>query len=361
MPTPRSTVAALAATTLLLAACGSDDDTATAPTETPPAADEQDPIALPVVVATTTIWADVTANVACDGLAEIETIIPPGGDPHSFEPSLRDRETMENADLVVANGLFLEESLIDTIDAVEQTGVPVLRVGDGLATIEMGEYGDEDHADDDHNDEAHADEEDHADEEHADEEEHADDEEHGHDGADPHVWWDPTRVAEALPAIAEALVAAGLDEAEVDACAERYGAELAALDDEIEATVTPLPVDDRLLVTNHDSLGYFADRYDFAILGSVIPSSSSLAATSAAELDALAAEIEATGVPAIFAETQHSSADAEALADRIGDVEVVELLTGTLGEPGSEADNYVGWLRQNATTIVDALSADGER
>ena len=91
--------------------------------------------AAPIVVATTSIWADITANVACDGLAEIETIIPPGGDPHSFEPSLRDRETMDNADLVVANGLFLEESLDDTIDAVESNGVPVLRVADELDPI----------------------------------------------------------------------------------------------------------------------------------------------------------------------------------------------------------------------------------
>ncbi len=93
------------------------------------------PIGGAVVVATTSIWADITANVACDGLADVRTIIPPGGDPHSFEPSLRDRETLDDADLIVANGLSLEESLEDTIDAVESGGVPVLRVGDGLDPI----------------------------------------------------------------------------------------------------------------------------------------------------------------------------------------------------------------------------------
>jgi len=89
----------------------------------------------------------------------------------------------------------------------------------------------------------------------------------------------------------------------------------------------------------------------------VIPSSSSLAATNPAELDALADAIETLGVPAIFAETQQSSADADALANRIGGIEIVELLTGTLGEPESEAATYVDWLRFNTRAIVDALSA----
>lgn len=308
---------------LLLAACGANngDDTTSS-----------DATGLPAVVATTSIWADITANVACDGLADVRTIVPAGGDPHSFEPSLRDRETMENAAVVIANGLFLEESLEDTIDAVESTGVPVLRVGDGLDTIPIGEGG----HDDEHEDEG---------------------DDHG--GADPHVWWDPTLVADAVPVIVDALADIGIERRALDACAERYLAELSELDDEIAAIVAGLPVERRILVTNHDSLAYFADRYEFEVLGSVIPSSSSLAATSPAELDALAADIEATGVPAIFAETQQSSADAEALADRIGDVAVVSLLTGTLGEPGGDADNYVGWLRQNARMIVDALDPAG--
>lgn len=320
----RSSTAATTAVVLLLAACGSDSESSTATSDD-----------APTVVATTSIWADITSNVACDGLARVEGIIPPGGDPHSFEPSLRDRETMEDATLVVANGLFLEESLEDTIDAVEANGVPVLRVGDGLDTIPAAGHDDEDHdkADD-----------------------HETNDEHGHDGDDPHVWWDPTRIAAAAPAIADALADAGIDRTALDACVADYLDELAALDDEVMAIVEPLPVAQRLLVTNHDSLGYFADRYDFEVIGSVIPSSSSLAATSPAELDALAADIEATGVSAIFADTQNSSTDADALANRIGDVAVISMLTDTLDEPGTEQGTYIGWLRQNANTIVAALA-----
>ena len=117
-----------------------------------------------------------------------------------------------------------------------------------------------------------------------------------------------------------------------------------------------LPEDQRVFVTNHDSLGYFADRYDFEILGSVIPSASTLAQTNPAELEELAESIEAAGVTAIFVETQHSSSDANALADRVGDVEVVALLTGTLDEPGTEGSTYLGWLLQNAHLIVEGLS-----
>ena len=91
------------------------------------------------IVATTSIWADVAGNIACDGLAEIETVIPIGGDPHSFEPSLQDREVLENADLIVANGLALEESLEDTIDAAEQHGTPVFRFADHMTPLEAGD------------------------------------------------------------------------------------------------------------------------------------------------------------------------------------------------------------------------------
>jgi len=342
-PRTRRGAAVLAAGTLLLAACGSDDDASTLQTAevddtTENVADDETAAvaAAPTVVATTSIWADVTANVACDGLAAVETIIPLGGDPHSFEPSLRDRETMDNAELVVANGLFLEESLADTIDAVESNGVTVLRVGDELDPLPAG---DASHDDDDHEGD-----------------DHEGDDDHDHGEFDPHVWWDPTRMAAAVPPIADALADAGVDRAALDACSDSYIDELNALDTEVTSIVAPLPADQRILVTNHDSLSYFADRYGFEVVGSVIPSSSSLAATSPAELDALAADIEATGVPAIFADTQSSTDDADALANRIGNVEVVTLLTGTLDESGSAAGTYTGWLRQNVQTIVDALN-----
>lgn len=276
----------------------------------------------PSVVATTTIWADVARNVACNDLATVETIIPAGADPHEFEASLKDRETMDHAALIVANGLNLEESMVDMIATVESDGVPVVRVGDHVDTLPIRSHDDG-----------------------------------STNGAeDPHIWFDPTRVVQALPAIADALADAGVDRAALDACVADYTGRLTTLDTEVAAIVAPLPVDQRLLVTNHDSLGYFADRYGFEVLGSVIPSPSSLSATNPAELQVLAGLIADTGVPAIFAETQHSSTDTEALAKRVGNVQVVTLQTDTLGEPGSDTGTYVDWLTTTARTIVDALT-----
>ena len=108
-------------------------------------------------------------------------------------------------------------------------------------------------------------------------------------------------------------------------------------------------------MTNHDALGRFADRYDFEVLGSVIPGSSTLAEASPAELEQLADDIEARGVPAIFAEALESADDATTLADRLG-VDVVTLYTDSLGEEGSGAETYADLMRFNATAIADALT-----
>lgn len=348
----RSRISAAAATAavLTLAACGSDGggDGDAAPTAIGDDATGSNSETVPSVIATTTIWADVTREVACNGLAEVATVIPPGGDPHSFEPSLSDREALGDAVLIVANGLGLEESLEDTIDAVESEGVSVVRVGESIVPLPA----DDSEHDDDH------DETDGEDHETTGDDDHDEDGDDGHDdhgSEDPHIWFDPTRVAATLSAIADGLATAGIDRSALDACVADYTDRLERLDTELQDTVSVLPAEQRLLITNHDSLSYFADRYEFEVLGSVIPSPSSLAATNPGDLEELATLIADTGVPAIFAETQHSSDDTRALAERVGDVEVVTLQTDTLGEPGSDTDNYVDWLTVTTGTIVDAL------
>lgn len=300
----RRTVGAAAVAALAAAACGGDD-----------AADSVDTGGDgPYVVATTSIWADITEHVACDGSIDVRGLIPPGTDAHAYEPSLRDRETLDGASLVVANGLGLEELLGDTLEQVAAGGVPVFEAADHFEPL-AGPG----------------------------------------DGADPHVWFDPTRVADAVPALGDALVGAGADRVTVDRCVTAAQSDLAGLDDELAATLSVIALEERLLVTNHDALGYFADRYDFEILGTVLPSTSTLTAASPAELAALGEEIAAACVPAIFTESLHTSTDADALADRLG-VDVVELYTDALGPDGSGAEDYFGLLRTDATRIADALS-----
>lgn len=275
----------------------------------------------PTIVVTMSIWSDVVDRLDCTDAFAIHTLIPAGGDPHSYEPSMRDRDTLSDAALVVANGAGLEEQLHDTLDAVADDGTPTFEVAAHVTTRPMG--GSDGH------------------------------DEHG--GDDPHVWFDPTLVVEALPALGEALVGAGADRAEIDGCVATVTSELDALDAEIATTLDAVPDDRRLLVTNHDALGYFARRYGFAILGSVLPSSSTLVEASPAELDDLAEAIEDAGVPAIFAEALESADDASALADRLG-VELVTLYTDSLGDEGSGVTSYAELLRFDAEAIADALA-----
>ena len=160
--------AVLAATAFGASACSGDSATVQ------PAPDAG--AGVPTILATTGIWGDVVANVACGGLAEVETIIPVGGDPHGYEPSLQDRARMESAALVVANGLLLEEGLEDTLEAVAESGTPLFEFAEGMDTIPYSFQVGHDHDEDEH--EGHDHDEDEGHDDHEDEHEGHDHDEH---------------------------------------------------------------------------------------------------------------------------------------------------------------------------------------
>ena len=347
-------MAAVCVLTLALTACAPDDSDA--PTGTPSGAPVDDAAPQPpgaagsappaLIMATTTIWADIARNVACGGLAEVESILPSLADPHDFEPSMSDRAQLDGAQLIVANALELEEGLEDTLVSVEADGTPVFYAGDYMTTLEFdaetfgGHHDAEDGVED------------------RDAEDEAEDQgEGGHGSEDPHVWLDPVRVAQAVENLGAALIAgAELDADRVTACMDAYLAELAALHGDIAEILADVPATDRKLVTNHDSLGYFADRYGFEVIGTIIPAATTLAEPSPAGLEELAHLIEDTGVRAIFAEELgHGAGEAATLADRLEGVSVENLYTGALGPPGSGAETYVAMMRHNAGTIAAAL------
>ncbi|MGI9529323.1 MAG: metal ABC transporter solute-binding protein, Zn/Mn family [Acidimicrobiia bacterium] len=312
---------------MVAAACGTDGG----------GADES----LTTIVVTTSIWGDVVENIVGED-ANVETIIPIGADAHDFAPSSQQVAAIQTADLVVANGLGLEEGLEDVLDAAVADGVNVLEVAPLVNPIPFG-------FDDEHSDEdEHADEEgEHADEDHADE--------HAHDGDDPHVWMDPDRVALATLEIAEALTA--LD-GTIDwmGRATSYADELRAAGGEAEEMLSVVAADQRKLVTNHEALGYFADRFDFEVVGVVFPGGSTLSDPSSAELAELVETMEHEGVSTIFGETSSPSTLAEAVAAEVGDeVQVVELYTESLGEPGSGADTVIGMTITNAERVAGSL------
>ena len=354
VPRRRRLVALVSALALVVAGCASEDADAPAAPAAPPRAGAAGSAPPTQIVATTTIWADVTRNVSCGGLAEVESILPPLADPHDFEPSMSDRAQLDEAHLIVANGLNLEEGLVDTLASVEADGTPVFTAGDHMTTLAFDAEtsgGHDEEADHDAGDGKHEEEgeggDDHG----------AEDDDHGHGSEDPHVWLDPLRVAAAVANLADALIhRAGLDADRVISCSDAYLADLEALHGDISATLDRVPTAHRMLVTNHDSLGYFADRYGFEVIGTIIPAASTLAEPSPAGLEELAHLIEETGVPAIFAEELgHGSREAAALADRLEDVSVENLYTGALGPEGSGAETYLAMMRHNADTIAAAL------
>jgi zinc/manganese transport system substrate-binding protein len=170
------------------------------------------------------------------------------------------------------------------------------------------------------------------------------------------VWLDITRAAKAAGLIGAELTGITGDQAYAS-CGEDVAADLAKLNQqEVGPTLAAVPADRRILVTDHDAFGYFAAAYDFEVAGVVIPGGSTLAKPSSAELAELTAVVSDAGVPAIFSNTANPQALVDALAAEVGDIEVVELYVGSLGEPGSGADTYQGMMRTNAQRISDALA-----
>jgi zinc/manganese transport system substrate-binding protein len=111
-------------------------------------------------------------------------------------------------------------------------------------------------------------------------------------------------------------------------------------------------------VTNHHVFGYLADRFDFRVIGAVIPSGTTLAAPSASDLRDLVAAIDDAGVTTIFAESSQPDRLVQVLADEAGrDVDVVELVTESLTEPEGAAPTYLDLMRVNTERIATGLSS----
>jgi zinc/manganese transport system substrate-binding protein len=170
------------------------------------------------------------------------------------------------------------------------------------------------------------------------------------------VWLDPLRMADASRMIAEELTKVDGD-VDWTAKGDSYARELETADVAIQAILEVVPPQDRRLVTNHDALGYFASRYGFEVVGVVIPGGSTLAEPSSAQLTELVSVVEREQVRAIFAETTNPEVLADAVAAEAGgDVLVVELFTGSLGEASSGAGTLIEMLTTNAQRIAQALS-----
>lgn len=276
--------------------------------------------ARPVVVVTTNILGDVVGELV-GGQARVVTLMKPNADPHSFEISAQEAATLRDADLLVSNGLGLEEGLQQHLDAAVAADVPSFVAG---GAIEVLDYSEGDAA----------------------------------GMPDSHFWTDPGRMVDVVDALEPALVALdGVDADTLAADVAAYRDELMALDAEMTSAFARIPDDRRALVTNHHVFGYLADRFDFDVVGAVIPGGTTLAAPSASDLADLVDAVEETGVPAVFAESSSPDRLVQALAEEADvHVEVIELFTESLTAEDGGAPDYLTMMRVNTARITSGLT-----
>jgi zinc/manganese transport system substrate-binding protein len=294
---------------------------------------------LPVIAVTYSVIGDLVSQLVGDN-ATVSVVISDGQDPHDFQPSAKDIETINNAALVVSNGLEFEEGLEEVLESIADSGGNIFMVGDHI-TVRKIEDGDE-HSDDEHG-EDHGD--DHKDDEYGDD--HKDDD-HGdkHTGGDPHLWLSPATMIEMLPALTTALSQA--TGADLSAEATALTTKLQDLDGEVESIINGL--DECNLVSGHDEMGYFADRYGCKVIGVIIPSFTTTSEATAGELAELKKQVEQNKVPAIFTGLGVSPDMATQLAKELG-IKAVTLSTHYL----DGAANYQEFILKLANQIAEAL------
>lgn len=274
----------------------------------------------PLVVVSTNILGDVVGELVA-AQARVVTLMKPDADPHSFEISAQEAAMLRDADLLVSNGLGLEEGLQQHLDAASAADVATFVAGDAIDVLD---YRDGDAA----------------------------------GMPDSHFWTDPAQMIAVVDALGPALAdIEGIDVEELRASADAYRAELLDLDADMAAAFGSIPDQRRALVTNHHVFGYLAERFDFDVVGAVIPGGTTLAAPSASDLADLVDAVEDTGVPAIFAESSSPDRLVQALADEADvHVDVIELFTESLTDAEGGAPDYLTMMRVNTERITTGLS-----
>ncbi|RII20633.1 Manganese ABC transporter substrate-binding lipoprotein precursor [Streptomyces sp. YIM 130001] len=277
----------------------------------------------PHVVVTTNILGDITRRIVGDE-ARVQVLMKPNADPHSFGLSATDAASLEQADLVVFNGLGLEENVLRHVDNARESGVPTLEVGAGVDPLAYGAG-------------------------------------QGESGQqDPHFWTDPDRVRKATGLIADEVTAHvdGADDRTVRRNAERYRKELSTLTTWMTESFARIPPGRRALVTNHHVFGYLAERFGFRVVGAVIPSGTTLASPSSSDLRSLTRAMDKAGVRTIFADSSRPQKLADVLRKEMGgDVRVVELYSESLTGKGGGADTYLAMMRANTRAMAEGLTA----
>lgn len=276
------------------------------------------------VYATTGYLADAVANIAPD--AEITTMVGPGGDPHTYQPSTRDIETIQNSDVVLWNGLHLEAQMIDMLESLGDKQLAVGDVLPGELLLAWPETDDE-----------------------------------GNALHDPHVWNSPEAWSLVVGYVADKLGEIDPESAdEYQANADAYVGEIAVAAAEAEELLAGVPAP-RILITGHDAFNYFGDTYDLEVYATDFVSTE--AKLSANELSELAKLIADNRVPVIFQDNQANPQAITSLREAVRslgwqvEISGEELYADSLGaDPG--VDTYLGVFRHNAHAVADALGTE---
>jgi ABC-type Zn uptake system ZnuABC Zn-binding protein ZnuA len=295
---------------------------------------------LPKVLAVESFLADITKNISGSRL-EIKTLIPLGLDPHSFEPSPGDVVKIAESDILIINGSGFEEWLKDIITGANEK-IIIVDCSNGLENRIQNKDGPGQSSNEDGQKTA------------------AENETGYRYEGDPHFWLDPNLVMVYVQNIKDALIESdpqGIDLYNKNA--KEYTARLMKLDAWITEEVKKIPEDERLFVTNHESFGYYADRYGFKVIGTIIPNFSSASSPSAREVAGLIEKIKAAKVRAIFLETGSDSKIADQIAKETGVKIVTELFTHSITEPGGLAPTYIEMIEFDTKTIVESLMPGG--
>ena len=283
----------------------------------------------PNIVVTYSVLGAVVSELVGDA-ADVSVVIPDGQDPHDFEPSAKDVEIINDADLIVANGLGFEEGLVDALDAAHDRGVERFLVSDFVTTIDGDGHDHHSSDDDSHGDNAHDD--DSTTDTHA---------------TDPHLWLSPFALSEMIDDLGRAINSS--TRLDVTDAAEELAVSLLSLDAQVADLITALG--SCTIVTGHDELGYFADRYGCEVVGAVIPSFSTTAEASAGELSDLKQLIEQYDVKTLFTGLGTSSDVVDRLVSELG-IRAVELTTHFM----DGAQTYDAFVERLVDQIVTGLS-----
>ncbi len=327
----KSRVSVLVVATLIVSACAGAPVPDEQP-EQPVAVPDQGPvIQAPDVMVSNSILGSVVADILTCAVGDAESmtvVMPLGTDPHDFQPSSEQVAAMVRSELVVVNGLGLEQGLEGALDAAVLDGGNIVTATDFIEPLLWSAFID-DHGHDDHD--------------------------HGDEEYDPHFWFDMSQMALVAEGIGTSLASASGESVFAD-CGVEVAGDIRLAEADVQAILDTVPEARRVLVTDHEALSYFANRYGFTIAGVVIPGGSTMGAPDSRALAALVRVIEDNDVPAIFGNQSLNPAVLEALAAEAGrDVEVVSLFVESLGGPGSEAESYVQMMMSNASRIAKAL------